>query len=86
MRALEPPTLVCTTFRIDMPAYPSRVPGSAAAADAAQVPTHCPETAGFAGSRGLRGELPRPPSSPPKPTNIAVEISTTTAARPASRA
>ncbi len=53
IRALVPPTLVCTTLRTERPARPSTsVPGSAPTGEADQAPTQMPVDAGAARLRG----------------------------------
>src|SRR6266536_117626 len=84
MRALVPPTLVCTTLRTDRPAMPNvSVPGSAPAGEADQEPTQMPVEAGAAELCGARPparvfllSLPSPAATP---TYMATERPTITA-------
>ncbi len=91
IRALVPPMLVCTTLRTERPAMPVvSVPGSAAAGEVDQAPTHVPVEAGAASPRGKRppasGVRSFAPPSADTPAYMAAEIATIRVTIAASRA
>ncbi|WP_405729696.1 hypothetical protein [Streptomyces sp. NBC_01537] len=79
-RAAVPPTLACTTLRIDVPGYPFAVPGSPPTAAVSHVPTHAPLAEDCPAGATRAGVSPRLTT-----TRIAIDTSATSAARAASR-